>query len=285
VNRITGRRPLGRRDLGALRNRLRFRGLSLANRRFLRNSWWGWQRGFWARNWFTRFGLWGGPRFFPYIPGGATIVGGLDLADVPGIDPEAPAAVFPAIDGGDPGAGSIIAAVDPETIEPVDITDGGEEEPSIPGPEVEETPDEPDNLPAVPDDDGEPVANVPLPAASVLQTTRNVRFSNPTNKKVKVKLYYQTTDIEDNAVWPTGRPGDAEAKPVEVEVEPGEVAEVTEGDWTVNANRISFTAETDDGEQKWEQFKDQELNLVPEETDGAEGYAAPNVQAITLAFK
>ena len=133
--------------------------------------------------------------------------------------------------------------------------------------------------------DGEPIENLPVPADSVLQTTRNVRLANATKKKVKVRLFYQTTDRDANAVWPTGKPGEEGAQPLEVELEPGEVADVQQGDWTVNASRASFTAETEDGEVKWEQFKDKELDLVPEETDGAEGYASPTLQTMTLSFR
>ncbi|MBY0227698.1 MAG: hypothetical protein K2W96_00315, partial [Gemmataceae bacterium] len=284
-DRLRLNRSLSRRDLGRLR---------LLGRR---DSFWRfyWRRAL-TRLWFNRFITgWPGlvrpgyPAFIPVYPdaGGLSLSGGgisVDGGDV--IDPEQPAIVYPGPGGGVDGG--IIANIDPEGVPDVPLEgDPATEEPTIPGPEVPE-PEEPGEEPPPSGEDGDvegaSVDAIPLPADSVLQTTRKVRFANTTKKKVKVKFFYETVTEDDKLDWPTGEPAKG-GTPVELDLEPGEVAEVKEGDWTVNASRISFTAQTEDGSKKWEQFKDQEMDLVPEDTEGVKGYAAPAIQTLTLSFK
>jgi hypothetical protein len=60
-----------------------------------------------------------------------------------------------------------------------------------------------------------------------------------------------------------------------LELEPGEVADVADGDWRLHADRIRIWAETDDG-QKWLTFKNKTLRLVPEtDAEGNHVYLAP----------
>ena len=95
--------------------------------------------------------------------------------------------------------------------------------------------------------------------------------------------YVVRVDRDGKTVWSPGAPGET-AEAAEYELRPGEVALLKDGDWQVNATRVRVWAVA--GDQRWEQFKDKDLVLVPEtDKDGARGYASPDVQTLNVSFR
>jgi hypothetical protein len=236
------------------------RGLGRFLGRYGRYNWWrGWNRG-WGLG---LIGLVGGGGYFldPGDPGEDGGGDGGDLIDPdgnafpcpPGIDPGGGAACFPE-DPGEPTGPCIVTALEPESIEP---GWGQGDDDDVPVPEDEDE-----------EEDAEAID-------AVWQTTRYVRLTNGYNSRVTVDLTYETVDGSDHVVQDT----------CQVVLDPGEVVDVMQGDWQVNAQRVEFTARADDGKE-WKRFSKQWLNLVPEKDEqGVPGYASPSIQTSVIAIR
>jgi hypothetical protein len=181
---------------------------------------------------------------------GRLLGGGCVLVPPPGIDPCGPAVVYPC-DPATPDGPGVVCSVDPATV------DSGQ-------------------------DAGETADNE-APVDAVWHTTRNLRVSNGAKEKIKVKVQYEAVDASDQAGWFPQAPEDGK-RALEFELQPGEVANLQDGDWRVNASRVRIWAEG--GGQQWQQFRDRDLELVPERDDrGTPGYAAAEAQTFNVAFQ
>lgn len=138
---------------------------------------------------------------------------------------------------------------------------------------------EPDDLGWQPEEDGLPVPDegdeVVEPINAVWQTTRFVRLSNAHTTRVTVEVTFETVDETDQVVEST----------CQVVLGPGEVVDLYQDDWRVNAQRVEVLARADDG-REWKRFRKQGLDLVPErDEEGAPGYAAAVIQTTVIAFR
>jgi len=98
---------------------------------------------------------------------------------------------------------------------------------------------------------------------------RKLNVSNGTGKLLKVTITYQTINEDDEPVSAT----------VEIEVQPGTVVGVKQGDWELAAMSVRMAAKA--GDQEYTKFAENDLVLTPEK----EGYVAPNMQAMTVAYR
>jgi hypothetical protein len=102
-----------------------------------------------------------------------------------------------------------------------------------------------------------------------------VRLSNGYKTKAIFTVVYETVDDADQVV----------ESAVQIEVGPGEVVDLFEGKWRVNAQRIRFTAEADDGKQ-WRRFEKRWMPLVTKsDAKGVLGYASPTIETSVVAIK
>ena len=106
--------------------------------------------------------------------------------------------------------------------------------------------------------------------------TRYLRVGNDSKEKVTVSLQYKT-DTADGPKWFPADPAADPNQAVQITLAPGEVADIKEGDWRLNASNVRIWAKSDT--QEWNMFKDKDLPLVPETDDkGANTYAANDLQ-------
>jgi hypothetical protein len=104
------------------------------------------------------------------------------------------------------------------------------------------------------------------PDLKVPQTSRYLRFAN--NSKERVTLKVEVPAAPENK---TEAP-----RQLEYKMEPGEVADLKDGDWRVNASKVRFSVVTEKGKEL-NQFKDKDFVLVPEKDEKGE----PSYQAAT----
>jgi hypothetical protein len=183
-------------------------------------------------------------------------VAGIDIGGggLPGIDPGGGGAVFPE-DPGDPTGPGIVSGLDPDSIDP-GWGSGGDED------------GEP---PPVPEEGEQEVPSID----AQWQTTRFINLSNARDEKVTATVTYETLNEDGELVEDT----------VEVPLDPGEVVELYQGDWRINARRVKLLVEGADGAQL-KRFKDDWLDLVPEtDENGVPGYPAPNIQTKVIAIR
>jgi hypothetical protein len=172
-----------------------------------------------------------------------------------GIDEGAGGAVFPE-DPDDPTGPGVAAGLDPDTVDP----GFGSED---------------DAPPPVPAKGSKAAPAPPPPVDAQWQVTRYVTLSNATQTKLKVKLTYETFDERNEVV----------VDEAEVELDPGEVADIEQDGWRINARRIMIYAQGDDGTEL-RRFKDRWLDLVPEiAEDGLPGYPSPTIQRATIVLR
>jgi len=119
--------------------------------------------------------------------------------------------------------------------------------------------------------------------ASVKQLSRYLRVANSSKNAVTVSVLYETATSEGMQWYPAQ--GDQEEwKPLEVSLEPGEVVDLKDGNWKLNASRVRIWAT---GESRaWERFKQEDLWLVPEVDDaGNHSYRAPEPDVFVYSIR
>ena len=118
------------------------------------------------------------------------------------------------------------------------------------------------------------------------QTTRYLRLANATKARVTANVLYRTQNDQGDWVWLPIRPR-AGGEPLSVELQPGEVTNLADNDWTIQGDRVRLWA-TSAENNEWSAFKDKDLWLVPE-TDPADkdkhGYYSPQVETITFTLR
>jgi hypothetical protein len=200
---------------------------------------------------------------------------GCSIEAPPGIDPCGAAAVFPE-DEEDASGQGIVCGLDPESVDPdPEPGQNGQEEDEEPGDELAQDPMQQVGK-ADPTFDAAPVD-------SVWQNTRGLRVGNGTKEKVKVFVEYETQNDQGQTQW---YPQNGQArKGLQFDLAPGEVSDLKDGDWQINARRVRVWAQGADG-KRWVRFKDKELDLVPEKDGkGNHGYASPQKQKMVVAFR
>ena len=100
--------------------------------------------------------------------------------------------------------------------------------------------------------------------AAPIQTTRFVRIGNNTNEQVTVHLRYLIDSGNGEPLWSPASPSDASDQWAQYTLAPGEAADVMDGEWRVNTTRLVVWTESPT--RTWDQFKANELNLVPDQT-------------------
>jgi hypothetical protein len=191
-------------------------------------------------------------------------------------DPQQPADpyVYAPTDPENPDGSGVAISFSPGEDDPTvtPATEEGEEE----GEEAEETANPSKTLLAVGDSAGE--------SLQTEQTTRRLRLRNATKKKITVHVQYRTrTETGDPSWFPGEKPDSEEENAVPYEVPAGKTVDIEDNDWPVHANKARVWAEGDG--KKWHQFKDKDLNLVPEkDQDNQNAYKAAVPQTATLAF-
>jgi hypothetical protein len=106
--------------------------------------------------------------------------------------------------------------------------------------------------------------NEAIAALKQTQKTRYLRFSNATERGLKVFVVYST--LNEN-----GKEETNDAKPLELTLDAGDVADIFDNDWRVNATKARIWAESLDGLKVWETFKSKPLPFVPEGSYESEG--------------
>jgi hypothetical protein len=111
------------------------------------------------------------------------------------------------------------------------------------------------------------------------QIMRYLRVINRTKDPVTVHLQYRTKD-QDTWVW---LPSESE-EPIQFELPPGQSLDLSDQDWKIMASRVTFWAESPN--QTWEDFKDNELWVVPEvDDDGKHRYQSDLVQTYKIEIR
>ncbi len=136
------------------------------------------------------------------------------------------------------------------------------------------------NCPPVGDDDT-PLSDEQ--ASAVWQTTRFLRVANSTNKPVTMKVYYFTKVQDADYSWFPADPDAPDAQCVTYDLNPGEVCDLQDNDWKLNATKVRIEAESEG--RKWTRFSKNDLWLVPETDDqGNHGYVAPDIEVFTFTL-
>jgi hypothetical protein len=116
------------------------------------------------------------------------------------------------------------------------------------------------------------------------QTARYLRLANATKGRLTARVLYETQNDKGETVWQPVRPKEG-GDPLTVELDPGDVTNITDNDWTVQASRVRLWATSADNNE-WGTFKDKDLWLVPETNDkGEHGYFSPQVESMTFTFR
>ncbi len=285
ANKIIRNQRLNATDRNLIRNQIRQfkqKGTLTLKEKALLNAlisalrWdlWRW-RMYWPIWW---LGPGGGGGWIPLGPGGTiddpgNLVsdGGDGIEPPPGVDPGGPAGNFPN-QSGDPTGPGLLGSLDPGSVDPGQDGPGEEEQ----GEEAEEA-EEGEEGP------GKNVDSAPLD--SVLQRTRFLRVSNATQQKLRIYIRYQTVTDSDDMQWFPAKGGDPNT--LTLDLDAGEVCDVMDGDWRVNASRVRIWAEgEDETKARWMRFKSESLWLVPEvDADDNHVYAFPRIQTFTVAFR
>jgi hypothetical protein len=116
------------------------------------------------------------------------------------------------------------------------------------------------------------------------QTTRRLRLRNATKAKIVVLVQYRCKTEDNKEKWfPSAKPDGDEKTAMRYEIPAGKTVEVKDNDWPVHASKARVWAEG--GGKNWYQFKDNDLDLVPEkDEEDKHAYNATVPQTTTLAF-
>jgi hypothetical protein len=131
-----------------------------------------------------------------------------------------------------------------------------------------------------------PAAEVPAAPARPDQAfaCRYLRIQNDTGEKLKIFIQYRTRTDKDEWSWFPSAPAEGTDDVISYDFDPGMVADLTDNDWRLNASQVRVWAVSDSG-QKWLDFKDADLVLVPEKNDKGEPlYMAPEMQTYLFSF-
>jgi hypothetical protein len=178
-------------------------------------------------------------------PGGGGLGSYAGGADaLPGICGGMPTMCCP-VDGDDPDGAALVLSLDPGSVDAA--SDDGQDQ--------EETP---------------------------WQTSRYIRVANATKEKITLYLQVRTQNEEDDWLWYPAAPGADEA--LSFELAPGQAAQLSDGDWPINGNRVRLWAESKT--QQYLAFRDKDLWLVPEiDCEGYHDYQSPDVQTFEVAIR
>jgi hypothetical protein len=137
---------------------------------------------------------------------------------------------------------------------------------------------------AIPDPGNEPLADIGPAAADVTaeQSTRFLRVANYTDTPITLNLQFEAQTSDGNWQWVPGDPSSADQTET-FELAAGEITDLFDNDWRINASRVRIWATTASGDNRLP-FKDRDLWLVPEKDDqGAPGYESREIQTFFLA--
>jgi hypothetical protein len=142
-------------------------------------------------------------------------------------------------------------------------------------------------LPAVfqPDAPAAPPAPVAVPQpADQAFACRYVRIQNDTGENLKVFIQYRTQTDQGKWLWFPTMPAVDARDALCYDFKDGMMADLTDNDWRIHANRIRIWAVSETG-KKWLDFKDADLVVVPETNDAGEPfYRAPEMQTYLFTF-
>jgi hypothetical protein len=114
------------------------------------------------------------------------------------------------------------------------------------------------------------------------QIMRYIRVVNRTQDPVTVHLQYRTKD-QDTWVWLPADPQYSD-EALQFTLDPGQSLDLSDQDWQIMASRVIFWA--DSAKQKWEDFKDNQMWVVPEVgDDGKHRYQSDNVQTYKIEIR
>ena len=117
----------------------------------------------------------------------------------------------------------------------------------------------------------------------VAQTRRYLRIKNATNSNIKVYVQYRTLTESGDFEWCPADPDQSE-QAATYRFAPGEEGDLFHRDWRMNASRVRIWAVADHG-QEWDQFKAEDLWLVPElDADGERIYYAGEMETFPFTF-
>jgi hypothetical protein len=133
-------------------------------------------------------------------------------------------------------------------------------------------------------DNPPPATEVTPTAKPVWQDRRLLRLGNATEERVTVNVQYRSKNDQLKWAWYPVDPKES-TKSLTVTLEPGQMLDLEDDGWRVNANKARIWAKSASG-TAWDTFKDKDLYLVPEQDkDGYLGYYAPEMQVFTFTVK
>lgn len=110
-------------------------------------------------------------------------------------------------------------------------------------------------------------------------STRFVRIVNAIQEPVTFHIRYHSPADDGTSGW-----FPPEKQTLDIPLEPGQVANVYDGPWRLNADQIRIWADTESG-KNWNSFKAKPFNLVPEQSqDGRPGYMAPAADTVVFTI-
>lgn len=116
------------------------------------------------------------------------------------------------------------------------------------------------------------------------QTQRHLLITNSTREKLAVHVQYFTEKGSEGWNWVPGNPEQNSSQAVKVEINPQETVNVRDGDAPISASRVRIWAMASGGTE-WNEYKTQDLLLVPEEDDqGQRWYAAAEMDTFAFTF-
>jgi hypothetical protein len=120
------------------------------------------------------------------------------------------------------------------------------------------------------------------PDGTARQTSRYLRVANGTNEKLTVYVQVKAEASDDEWVWYPGEPGSDRV--LAYELEPGQTADLSDGDWQLNGSRVRLWAES--VSHQYLTFRDQDLWLVPEtDNEDYHAYYASGIQTLDITIR
>lgn len=116
------------------------------------------------------------------------------------------------------------------------------------------------------------------------QFQRYLLITNSTQEKLTIHVQYFTQKNSEEWSWVPGNPEQNSTQAVKMEIDPQGTVNVRDGDTSIKASRVRIWAAAAGGTE-WNEYKTQDLLLVPEEDDqGQRWYAGAAMDTFTFTF-
>jgi len=124
-----------------------------------------------------------------------------------------------------------------------------------------------------------------VPIDSVPQSGRYLNIVNLSSSRTTIHVKYHAVDQSGQWNWFPSAP-DADDDALSFDLDPGQTAELWDGDWHVYADKPRIWADSADGQNHWARYQTSDLLLVSEQDDqGQPSYLSPDIQTLSFGLK